>query len=102
MLIFRIKSDDLHVIQFMVLSFFCQSAEMLSELSRRERAANIKPDPDVDIFMKVRKKLLHIYMFVSVRRECMNFSCPECRGLVGQTSDHHLGECKNFMLIFLF
>ncbi|KAK3416795.1 hypothetical protein EUGRSUZ_H02557 [Eucalyptus grandis] len=25
---------------------------MLSELSRREKAANIKPDPDIDIFMK--------------------------------------------------
>ncbi|KAK3416796.1 hypothetical protein EUGRSUZ_H02558 [Eucalyptus grandis] len=27
-------------------------ADMLSELSRREKAANIKPDPDIDIFMK--------------------------------------------------
>ena len=26
---------------------------MLSELSRREKAANIKPDPDIDVFMKV-------------------------------------------------
>lgn len=26
---------------------------MLAELSRREKAANIKPDPDVDIYMKV-------------------------------------------------
>ncbi|XP_073140780.1 pleiotropic drug resistance protein 1-like [Henckelia pumila] len=26
--------------------------EMLSELSRREKIANIKPDPDIDIFMK--------------------------------------------------
>ncbi|GJR79784.1 hypothetical protein Tco_0150569, partial [Tanacetum coccineum] len=25
---------------------------MLAELSRRERDANIKPDPDLDIFMK--------------------------------------------------
>jgi hypothetical protein len=25
---------------------------MLSELSRREKAANIKPDPDVDVYMK--------------------------------------------------
>lgn len=26
---------------------------MLAELSRREKEANIKPDPDVDIYMKV-------------------------------------------------
>ncbi|XP_029128928.1 ABC transporter G family member 35 [Cajanus cajan] len=25
---------------------------MLSELSRREKAANIKPDPDLDVYMK--------------------------------------------------
>ena len=28
---------------------------MLAELSRREKEANIKPDPDIDILMKVRK-----------------------------------------------
>ncbi|MED6171521.1 hypothetical protein PIB30_041331 [Stylosanthes scabra] len=28
--------------------------EMLSELLRREKEANIKPDPDVDAYMKVR------------------------------------------------
>lgn len=27
---------------------------MLAELSRREKAANIKPDPDIDVYMKVR------------------------------------------------
>lgn len=27
---------------------------MLAELSRREKAANIKPDPDLDVYMKVR------------------------------------------------
>lgn len=27
---------------------------MLVELSRREKAANIKPDVDVDVYMKVR------------------------------------------------
>lgn len=26
---------------------------MLSELSRREKEANIKPDPDIDVYMKV-------------------------------------------------
>lgn len=29
-------------------------AEILSELSRREKHAEIKPDPDIDVFMKVR------------------------------------------------
>lgn len=29
--------------------------EMLAELSRREGDANIKPDPDIDVFMKVAK-----------------------------------------------
>lgn len=33
-------------------------AEMLAELSRREKVANIRPDPDVDIYMKVRFNLL--------------------------------------------
>ena len=27
--------------------------EMLTELARREKAANIKPDHDIDIYMKV-------------------------------------------------
>jgi hypothetical protein len=31
---------------------------MLAELSRREKEANIKPDPDVDVFMKVRKGII--------------------------------------------
>lgn len=26
---------------------------MLTELARREKAANIKPDPDLDVYMKV-------------------------------------------------
>lgn len=26
---------------------------MMTELSRREKEANIKPDPDLDVFMKV-------------------------------------------------
>jgi hypothetical protein len=29
-------------------------ADMLTELSRREKEANIKPDPDVDVYMKVK------------------------------------------------
>lgn len=30
---------------------------MLAELSRREKEANIKPDPDLDVFMKVSETL---------------------------------------------
>jgi hypothetical protein len=30
---------------------------MLAELSRREKEANIKPDPDIDVYMKVRQKI---------------------------------------------
>lgn len=33
---------------------------MLGELSRREKEANIKPDPDIDVYMKVRIKELPI------------------------------------------
>jgi len=31
---------------------------MLAELLRREKQAKIKPDPDIDAFMKVRKRYL--------------------------------------------
>lgn len=37
---------------------------MLAELSRREKAANIKPDPDLDIYMKVRHKKKKAYIAV--------------------------------------
>ncbi|KZV28328.1 Pleiotropic drug resistance 12 [Dorcoceras hygrometricum] len=56
-----ISQNDLHIGEMTVretLSFSarCQGVgdryEMLAELSRREKAANIKPDPDIDIFMK--------------------------------------------------
>jgi hypothetical protein len=31
-----------------------RALEMLMELSRREKEAGIKPDPEIDMFMKVR------------------------------------------------
>jgi hypothetical protein len=37
---------------------FAVLPDMLTELSRREKAANIKPDADIDAFMKV---LLQIF-----------------------------------------
>ncbi|KAM7471717.1 hypothetical protein LguiA_009900 [Lonicera macranthoides] len=56
-----ISQHDLHFAQMTVretlaFSARCQGVgsryEMIAELSRREKAANIKPDPDIDIFMK--------------------------------------------------
>lgn len=35
----------------MLVSYY---TDMLAELSRREKEAKIKPDPDIDVFMKVR------------------------------------------------
>ena len=39
---------------------------MLAELSRREKAANIMPDPDLDIYMKVNEnsKKIKNLMFI--------------------------------------
>ncbi|XP_028779237.1 pleiotropic drug resistance protein 1-like isoform X1 [Neltuma alba] len=56
-----ISQHDLHIGEMTVretlaFSARCQGIgsryEMLAELSRREKAANIKPDPDLDIYMK--------------------------------------------------
>ncbi|XP_025012241.2 pleiotropic drug resistance protein 1 isoform X2 [Ricinus communis] len=56
-----ISQYDLHIGEMTVretlaFSARCQGVgprlEMLEELSRREKAANIKPDPDIDIYMK--------------------------------------------------
>ncbi|XP_044481157.1 pleiotropic drug resistance protein 1-like isoform X1 [Mangifera indica] len=56
-----IGQHDVHIGEITVretlaFSARCQGVgtryEMLSELSRRENAANIKPDPDIDVFMK--------------------------------------------------
>ncbi|KAF3450815.1 hypothetical protein FNV43_RR06904 [Rhamnella rubrinervis] len=56
-----ISQHDIHIGEMTVRETLAFSArchgvgsryEMLAELSRREKAGNIKPDPDVDIFMK--------------------------------------------------
>lgn len=56
-----ISQNDVHIGELTVretlaFSARCQGVgsryEMLAELSRRERDANIKPDPDIDVFMK--------------------------------------------------
>ncbi|ONM18320.1 Pleiotropic drug resistance 12 isoform 3 [Zea mays] len=62
-----IGQHDVHVGEMTVretLAFFarCQGVrtryDMLTELSRREKEANIKPDPDVDVYMKVKIHLI--------------------------------------------
>jgi len=51
---------DLHGFADMLI-MFCffpfMLLDMLTELSRREKAANIKPDPDIDAFMKASEAL---------------------------------------------
>ncbi|KAF8011668.1 hypothetical protein BT93_J2067 [Corymbia citriodora subsp. variegata] len=56
-----ISQHDLHlgemtVRETLAFSARCQGVgtryDMLAELSRREKAANIKPDPDIDVYMK--------------------------------------------------
>ncbi|KAL8118570.1 pleiotropic drug resistance protein 1-like [Apium graveolens] len=56
-----ISQNDLHIAQMTVRETLAFSArvqgvgsnyEMLAELARREKDANIKPDPDLDIYMK--------------------------------------------------
>ncbi|CAN0856234.1 Pleiotropic drug resistance protein 1 [Linum grandiflorum] len=56
-----ISQHDLHMGELTVRETFAFAArvqgvgsfhDMLAELSRREKAANIKPDPDIDVFMK--------------------------------------------------
>ena len=39
---------------------------MLAELSRREKEANIKPDPDIDLYMKVTFKIQTIFMIINI------------------------------------
>ncbi|KAH7547344.1 hypothetical protein FEM48_Zijuj01G0299800 [Ziziphus jujuba var. spinosa] len=78
-----ISQHDVHIGEMTVretlaFSARCQGVgmryEMLSELSRREKAAKIKPDPDVDIYMKVRKDLLCIMYLLECKKEmqCMD------------------------------
>ena len=38
---------------------FVKFPEMLVELLRREKSANVMPDPDLDVYMKVSKDKMH-------------------------------------------
>jgi hypothetical protein len=44
---------------------------MLTELARREKAANIKPDHDIDVYMKVRthfNQTSHSKLYLSISK----------------------------------
>jgi len=41
-------------------------ADMLAEVCRREKEENIIPDPDIDIFMKVRESVTQITFMFSI------------------------------------
>lgn len=73
--------------------WFCLSAlkynacsfgvEMLAECLRKEKEANIKPDPDVDIFIKVLTCLNFLMRTCILRKVgCFCFLSEECRGLL--------------------
>ncbi|GAV89222.1 LOW QUALITY PROTEIN: ABC_tran domain-containing protein/ABC2_membrane domain-containing protein/PDR_assoc domain-containing protein [Cephalotus follicularis] len=53
---YDVHIGELTVRETLAFAARCQGVgsryDMLAELSRRERAANIKPDPDIDVFMK--------------------------------------------------
>ena len=53
--------------------FSIATTEMLAELERREKEANIKPDPDVNIYMKVGRNLLSISTFGSCSTKTFHF-----------------------------
>ncbi|KAK8553319.1 hypothetical protein V6N13_062128 [Hibiscus sabdariffa] len=55
---YDVHIGEMTVRETLAFSARCQGVgpryDMLKELSRREKEANIKPDPDIDIYMKVR------------------------------------------------
>ncbi|KAK4357468.1 hypothetical protein RND71_023078 [Anisodus tanguticus] len=100
-----ISQNDLHIGELTVretlaFSARCQGVgaryEMLAELSRREKEANIKPDPDVDIFMKVKTYQQNIqsyahtsrlFLFVNFDEKCLDvigFFSQQAASIQGQ------------------
>ena len=62
---------DLHGFTDMLIMFYFfpfMLIDMLTELSRREKAANIKPDADIDAFMKasINEPCLSLVYFLSL------------------------------------
>jgi hypothetical protein len=87
-------------------------SEMLSELSRREKEAGIKPDHDIDIFMKV--SFLLATWSSRERRDnrlviliCFEWTVVQATAMEGQetniVTDYVLkvGFCKETPLMFL-
>lgn len=54
-----------------------QFTEMLAELLRREKEAKIKPDPDIDAYMKVSLIFTMFEFIVFFHTECL--SLKPCR-----------------------
>ena len=50
--------------------YFVNNPDMLMELSRREKAANIKPDAHIDAFMKARSRrpMKHVLSTFLIKR----------------------------------
>lgn len=61
----RLILTKLNIIFTMRLNCFIfgKLVDMLAELSRREKTANVKPDLDLDIYMKVRKHKIRVVSF---------------------------------------
>lgn len=80
---------------------FLWSTDLLSELSRREKEAKIKPDQDIDVFMKVRKmksNFLQSEKSYSRSRHIWSYwiKTSELFDLDPMTSNVRLSECRLF------
>lgn len=59
-------------------------SEMLTELVRREKEAKIKPDPDIDMYMKVKKNSNKIHSSCMNKKECLKNLVAQASSLGGQ------------------
>jgi hypothetical protein len=48
---------------------------MIAELSRREKEANLRPDPDLDVYMKVKYRFIFKKSIVLIQGQKGNQSC---------------------------
>ncbi|KAF2316394.1 hypothetical protein GH714_041735 [Hevea brasiliensis] len=98
-----ISQHDIHIGEVTVRETLAFSArcegveclhEMLAELSRREKAANIKPDPDIDVFMKnsiERVTILEQAVFMEIDFRFMIFLVLQAAATEGQAASLILG-----------
>lgn len=78
---------------------------MLTELSRREKEANIKPDPDIDVYMKVQFILfksnpVFVLEVTKVAQSYCVLLCKQAISVEGQESvvtDYILKVSKNIL-----